>query len=93
MLACVALLDGRKVLPKDNMFTVTAADYAETYGVDKRNAYNELEEAATTLGERWIRTHNGKTKTKFRWVYFVQYSAGDGKVTWSYSQNWCMSRG
>lgn len=85
VLACVAQLDGRKVLLRDNLFTVTAVDYAETYGVDRKNAYSELEEAATTLGERWIRTHDGKTKTKFRWVYFVQYSAGEGKVTLGFS--------
>jgi len=84
VLLCVAQLDSRKPLPKDNLFTVTASDFADVYGTES-NSYRDLEEAATTLGERWIRTHDGKNRTKFRWVYYVQYHDTEGKVTLGFS--------
>jgi len=85
VLCCVAQLDGRKPLPKDNLFTVSVADYAGTFPIDEKNAYRDLEDAAKALYQRDIRTYDGKARERFRWVYHVKYHDGDGKVTLGFS--------
>lgn len=85
VLACVAQLDGRKPLPKDNLFTLSAADFAETYGIPVDQAYEALNEASKSLYERDIKVFDGKVKERFRWIYHVKYYAGEGKVTIGFS--------
>jgi plasmid replication initiation protein len=70
---------------KDNVFTVTAKEFASIYGVLEKNAYRALEEAATTLYQRDIKTFDGKHRTRFRWVYFVKYHEDEGKVSLGFS--------
>lgn len=85
VLSCIAQLDPRKPLPKDNIFTVTAREFAKTYELNEKIAYKELEDASKNLYERDIKTYDGKYRERFRWVYFVQYHDGDGKVTMGFS--------
>lgn len=85
VLACVAQLDGRRPMPKDNLFTLHVADFAEVYGIPLGQAYEALGEAAKTLYERDIKVYDGKVKERFRWIYHVKYHEGDAKVTVGFS--------
>ncbi len=85
VLCCVAQLDGRKPLPKDNLFTVNVADFAEMFSLDPKNAYRDLEDAANSLYLRDIRTYDGKNRERFRWVYNVKYINSEGRVILGFS--------
>ncbi len=85
VLCCVAQLDGRKPLPKDNEFTVNVADFAEMFSLDPKNAYRDLEDAANSLYQRDIRTYDGKARERFRWVYHVKYISSEGRVSLGFS--------
>ncbi|SMF97780.1 Initiator Replication protein [Methylomagnum ishizawai] len=85
VLCCVAQLDPRQPLAKDDLFTVNVADFAAMFSLDMKNAYRELEDAATALYERDIRTHDGKARERFRWVSYVKYETGESRVTLRFS--------
>lgn len=85
LLCCISQLDSRKPLPKDNLFTVTAKEFAKRFCLNEKVAYKELEDASKRLYERDIRTYDGKYHERFRWVYFVKYHDGDGMVTMGFS--------
>jgi len=85
VLLCIARLDARKPLQKDNLFTITAKEFAETFGVEEKHAYEALDEASSALYERDIRTYDGKYRERFRWVCGVQYHDNEGKVTLGFS--------
>lgn len=63
---------------------LSAADYAETFGVDMNTAYEQLKGASETLFNRYIRTmrqsRKGMVEYKFRWVGGVRYHQGEGWV-------------
>lgn len=67
---------------------LSAADYAETFGLDLTTAYEQLHAAAENLFKRYIRTtrKTGKGKGKgieeykFVWVGGVRYHHGEGWV-------------
>lgn len=87
VLLCIARLDTRKPLPKDNLFTITVKEFAKTFGIEERHAYEALDEAASMLYERDIKTYDGKYRERFRWVCGVKYHDNEGKVTLGFS-NW-----
>jgi plasmid replication initiation protein len=64
---------------------ITAQDYAETYEVDARTAYEQLKESARgLLKRRWKTVHQGPRGLIFReglWVSLVEYSEGEGYVS------------
>jgi plasmid replication initiation protein len=63
---------------------LSAADYAETFGVDMNTAYEQLKGASENLFTRYIRTERqgrkGMVEYKFRWVGGVKYHEGEGWV-------------
>lgn len=63
---------------------LSAADYAETFGVDMNTAYEQLKGASENLFNRYIRTmrqgRKGMVEYKFRWVGGVRYHDGEGWV-------------
>ena len=63
---------------------LSAADYAETFGVDRNTAYEQLKGASENLFSRYIRTmrqgRKGMVEYKFRWVGGVRYHEGEGWV-------------
>jgi plasmid replication initiation protein len=63
---------------------LSAADYAETFGVDMNTAYEQLKGASENLYNRYIRTmrksRKGMVEYKFRWVGGVRYHEGEGWV-------------
>ncbi len=64
---------------------ITAQDYAESYEVDPRTAYEQLKESARgLLKRRWKTVHQGPRGLVFReglWVSLVEYSEGEGYVS------------
>lgn len=82
---CVAQVDPRKPIPKENSFTVTAKELSKQFNISEKLAYKELEEASKALAERWVRTHDGKYREQFRWVFGVRYHDNEGKVTLGFS--------
>jgi plasmid replication initiation protein len=85
ILSCIAQLDARKPLPKDNVFTVTAKDFADMFNVDEKIAYKELGDASKNLYEKDIRTYDNRYDRRFRWVYEIRYHKNEGKVTLGFS--------
>lgn len=87
ILAAITRLDGRKPIPRSNDFTITAQEFSTLFKTPLKHAYESLENAASKLYERDIKTYDGKQKTRerFRWVDGVKYWDGEGKVTLSFS--------
>jgi len=85
ILACAAKLDSRKPMPREAVFVLSVDEFIELFGSDPRNAYAEMEEAATKLYERDIRRIDGKTRKRLRWVYMAEYKKGEGKVRLGFS--------
>jgi len=85
VLTCIGQLDGRKPLPRDNMFTITAADFSESFDVSIDKAYEYLKEAAENLYERTITKIEGKVRDNQRWVYRAKYYEGEAKVELGFS--------
>lgn len=85
ILACAAKLDGRKPMPRDAVFVLSVEEFIGLFGSDPRNAYAEMEEAATKLYERDIRRIEGSSRKRLRWVYMAEYKKGEGKVRLGFS--------
>ncbi|MES9904734.1 MAG: replication initiation protein [Sedimenticola sp.] len=85
ILACAAQLDGRKPIPKDNIFTLTAEEYGARFDLEQSSLYRHMEEAANKLYERDIREVRGSTQKRTRWVYLAEYCKGEGKVRLGFS--------
>lgn len=88
ILFAITQLDGRKPIPKENDFTITAAEFCAAFGMPLNQAYETLDDAASRLYERDIRTFDreSKIRDRFRWVDRVRYWDGEAKVTLSFSQ-------
>jgi len=84
VLLAIARLDSRKPMPNGKL-TIRAVEFAETFAVEPKHAYAALEEAATRLYERDIKTYDGRYRERFRWVYSVRYHEREGCVTLGFS--------
>lgn len=75
-----------KGLSESSILTIKAADYAETYGITKRQAYEQLREAADTLFLRYVILNDiheesgAQRKMKVRWVSMVAYVCTEGII-------------
>ena len=88
----VSKLDSRKPIAPGTVPTtkITAAEYAEAFGVDLTTAYEQLQDAAKQLYNRSITFYeaahrrSGKplppTRVQMRWVGQVKYQDGEGWV-------------
>jgi plasmid replication initiation protein len=85
ILACAAQLDGRKPLPKDNMFMLSVDEFSDLFNTDLKSAYREMEDAVNKLYERDIRKIEGEVKKRMRWVYSAEYRKGEGRVKLGFS--------
>lgn len=87
ILAAITQLDGRKPFPKNNTFIITATEFSKAFNIPINQAYETLDDAASRLYERDIKTidKNAKTRDRFRWVDSVKYWDGEAKVTLSFS--------
>lgn len=93
VMMAVSKLDSMKVMRPGEMLPsvkITAAEYAETYGVDLRTAYEALQDAARNLFDRKLTffepAHKRGSKplkpirNDMRWVGRCQYHEGEGWV-------------
>lgn len=85
MSAAVAKLDSvRHWTPETLKVKITAAEFADTFGIDARTAYEELKASADRLFLRWVQwtddTPRGPKITKMHWVGRATYHAGEGWV-------------
>lgn len=94
ILACIAQIDSRRAsvtpdMKRDQLWKihVTAAEFAETFKIDTRHAYDELKAATKNLYERTIRTvekrrdrHGAETLRvkEQRWIISRKYEDGAG---------------
>lgn len=87
ILSAISQLDSRKPIPKENDFTIRADDFAKSFNVPVKQAYEILDQAASRLYERDIKAFDkeGRTRERFRWVDCVKYWDGEAKVTLSFS--------
>lgn len=88
----VSKLDSRKAIAPGTVPTtkITAAEYAEQFGVDMDTAYSQLQSAAKQLYKRSITFYetaakrSGKplppTRVQMRWVGQVKYQSGEAWV-------------
>ncbi|CAM4426948.1 MAG: Replication initiation protein [Legionellaceae bacterium] len=89
ILIAITRIDSRKPMPKDSDFIITATDFAKTFDIPLKQAYEILEDAASRLYERDIKTFDPeqKTRNRFRWVDGIKYWDGEAKVTLSFSRH------
>jgi len=87
ILCAISKLDGRKPMPQERDFTITAIAFADIFGLPVKQAYETLDNAVSRLYERDIKTFDrkGNARERFRWVDYVKYCDGEGKVTLSFS--------
>lgn len=86
VLTCIARLDSmRGTLPRDNIFRVTVDDFADQWGLPRSKAYQALAEASDSLYEQDIKLRDSTGKARMRWVYYVKYYDGEGRVDLGFS--------
>lgn len=70
---------------KDRTVELSATEYAETYGIELRHAYQHLKDAVNNLFERYLTVNikDGKHLgiMRMRWVSEISYIDGAGKVS------------
>lgn len=80
-----------KGIAADSFLAVHANEYAAIFGLDMKNAYHQLKEAAENLYQRSVRIHNVDELTgkpciiDTRWVAAVKYVEGAGVVHLQFS--------
>ncbi len=97
--AAIAKVDSRKGsavnahLSQFQKLRITAQEFAESYGIDERNAYKELKAATDDLFNRYFTiTDYSKNKkheryTKLRWIDAAKYAEGEGFVELSFTSH------
>jgi len=85
MMLSVGKLDSRRAHEPTNppVVKITAAEYADTFGVDPDTAYNQLQAGSEHLFKRQIGFQRpggrkGPIVVRMRWVGSVQYHKGEG---------------
>ncbi|MGO3848666.1 MAG: replication initiation protein [Pseudoalteromonas prydzensis] len=91
----IAKVDSRKGrlahahLAEFTKISLSAVEYAETYGIDIKTAYRDLNKAADQLFDRQVTIKNASDKgkvTKFRWVSSVTYAEKQGYIELSFTE-------
>lgn len=82
ILTCIAKItrDPNRVVTDEEMYTVTAAEFAELCGISRKAAYIELKEAVAKLFDRKIKFEMGDRKRSTRWIQTADYIDGEGRV-------------
>ncbi len=89
IMSCVAQLDSVRLDSGRYKIKVSAMEFAETFKIDPKTAYEQLKGVASKLYERSIKriieTLKGKKITKHRWVSSVTYHEGEGWLELGFS--------
>ena len=85
VLSAIAKVDPRRALVQKRI-TITAQDYAESWGIDTKTAYGQLKAAADNLYNQTIIFDTAGEHRELRWVQEkVHYKKGAGQVTLIFS--------
>ncbi|MAF86962.1 MAG: RepB family plasmid replication initiator protein [Pseudomonas sp.] len=89
ILTCIAKItrDPNKVVTDEEMYCITAAEFAELCGISRKAAYIELKQAAGKLFERKIKFEMADRKRSTRWIQTADYLDGDGRVEVRFSKD------
>jgi plasmid replication initiation protein len=79
LLATLARIDSRRGM-QNFKFSITAKEFSELFEIELHTAYEALKDASKSLFERDIRTFDGRTRKRFRWVDRVSYVDGQSRV-------------
>lgn len=89
VMSCVAQLDSVRLDAGRYKIKVSAMEFAETFKIDPKTAYQQMKGVAAKLYERSIKraieTHKGIKITKHRWVSSVTYHEGEGWLELGFS--------
>lgn len=87
ILSAIAKINSGKEIPKNNTFDITAEEFSKNFNIQLDKAYSTLEEAASRLYEKDIKTFDRteNSRTRFRWVDSIKYWDGEAKVSLSFS--------
>lgn len=82
VLISISKINPMDTLEKSNRaITITADEYADTFNLARRSAYQQLKVALSKLWDRQIVIHEGGKKTTHRWLPDkIEYPEKDGKV-------------
>lgn len=83
ILSSVARLNPQESMPDE--VKIYASEFAQQWGMDERNAYEQLKEARQNLFDRKITIKNDKSGRDIRWIYDAQYVDGEGYIKVSFS--------
>lgn len=93
LLACIAQIkDPKSELAEDAEFTITAPYFSTLFGIDTRNAYKQMGEAADLLLERVVIIDNPNelpgtiSRRKVNWVSKADYYDKEGKVSLQFNR-------
>ena len=84
VLIALGKIDSRKVTAKK--VTITSLDYADCFGLNRKDAPKELYLAIDLLWGRSVKVSLPDVEDEFRWVQRkLKYKKGDGKITFFWS--------
>ena len=88
ILSAIALVNPREKMPEE--ITIHASDYGHQWGMDERNAYEQIKQAKEALYDRSMRIRTiddkGVEVRDVRWVDEVAYKDGEGYVKLSFTK-------
>lgn len=87
VLLAIAQIDPRKPLRNGGYYQVSAADFAAHFPVTLKQAYEALNDGASRLIRRVVKTYDktAKVRDEFVWAHHVKYYDGDGRVEIGFS--------
>ena len=74
-----------KMLSQLQVLELKATDYAKTFNVSKKNAYEQIESAVHSLMHRVFSVSRGNDREEFTLMSNAKYSSGDGKIICSFN--------
>lgn len=87
VLMAIAQIDPRKPVRNGGYYQVSAADFAAHFPVTLKQAYEALDDGASRLIRRVVKTFDraAKVREEFVWAHHVKYHDGDGRVEIGFS--------
>lgn len=89
LLSCISKLDSRSDLSKIDRLKLTSKEFSLFSGINSKNAYKQLEEAARNLFERRMSFYDPDTDDLLvtRWVSSIKYNQRNGNVELCFAQD------
>ena len=81
----ISKLDSTERLNKQEDFKINVLEFAETFGISKKNAYTYIKDASDRLFERHVKIRRPRSVLKTRWISSIDYKDNEGDVTLSFA--------